>query len=98
MPQGKLKTKTNQKPPPKKSRPEITKRAKGITKKGKYNFAPKQGAQLQVHKFKKAIQKDINSRIESDIKALAIKQGEGKALKLLTSGTTKGSLVPKNQK
>jgi hypothetical protein len=64
---------------------------KGITKKGSFKTVPKKAAQFEKFKFQKAVSKTINSKIETDIKAVAIKQGEGKSLKILHSaeGTSK---------
>jgi len=82
MPQGKIKTKTNQKPPQKKIKVERG-LSKGITKKGKFDFKSKNGTKYQVQKFKKQVQTEINNRIEKDIKSLAVKQGEGKQFRTL---------------
>jgi len=83
MPQGKIKTKSN-KPVPKKKQGVV--KNKGITKKGSFKTVPKKAAQFEKFKFQKAVSKAINSKIETDIKATAIKQGEGKALKIINSG------------
>jgi len=88
MPQGKIKTKTNVKPPAKKNK--VVKN-KGITKKGRFNFSAKNGVQQQIQKFKKEIQKGINANIETEVKAIALKDQEGKPFKALTSGSTVGS-------
>ena len=37
-----------------------------------------------MQKFKKAIQKEINSKIETELKAVALKQEEGKAFKTIS--------------
>lgn len=88
MPQGKLKTKTNIKPPAKKNK--VVKKS-GILKKGRFTFTAKKTTQQQLQKFKKEIQKGINANIEESVKAIAIKDQEGKPLKSITSGKTVGS-------
>jgi len=95
MPQGKLKTKTNTKPPAKKSK--VVKKS-GILKKGRFSFTAKKNTQQQIQKFKKEIQKGINANIEEEIKAIAVKDQEGKPLKSITSGKTTGSCQKPKEK
>jgi len=91
MAQGKIKVKTNNKPPPsKKNKPVknkggVTKNKGGGVKKGKFTFAAKKNTQNQIQKFKKSIQKGINANIESELKGVALKQEEGKAFKAIGS-------------
>jgi len=81
MPQGKIKTKTNvQKPTQKK---HTVDKKKGIQKKGKFDLKSKKLVKGQVQKFQKQVQKDINARIETDLKNLAVRQGEGKLFRTL---------------
>lgn len=88
MAQGKIKTKTNTKPPAKKTKPT---KNKGGVKKGKFTFAAKNNIQLQVQKFKKSVQKGINANIESELKAVALKHQEGKAFKAINTNNQTGS-------
>jgi len=81
MPQGKIKVKTNvQKPSQKKGKVD---KSKGIQKKGKFDLKSKNLLKSHVQKFKKNVQKEINSKIESDLKNLAVRQGEGKLFRAL---------------
>jgi len=80
MAQGKIKVKSNAKPPPKKNKPV---KNKGGVKKGKFTFTAKKNTQNQIQKFKKQIQKGINANIESELKAVALKQEEGKEFKTI---------------
>lgn len=75
MAQGKLKVKTNSKPPAKKKTNH--KKDHGV-KKGKRVFAPKKQVLQQVSKFKKSIQKEINANIEAEVKQKAQRLEEGK--------------------
>jgi len=75
MAQGKIKTKTNTKPPAKKKTNH--KKDHGV-KKGKKVFAPKKQIHQQVFKFKKDIQKTINANIEAELKQKAQRLEEGK--------------------
>jgi len=84
MAQGKIKVKSNQKPPPKKNKQT---KSKGVVKKGKFTFAAKNQTKLQIQKFKKAVTKDINTKIETELKAIALKQHEGKEFHTLSTNT-----------
>jgi len=86
MAQGKIKVKTNTKPPAKKNKPV---KNKGGVKKGKFNFTAKKNTQNQIQKFKKEIQKGINANIETELKAVALKQEEGKEFKTIGGQSSK---------
>lgn len=88
MAQGKLKTKTNAKPPQKKNKPGKSNpkggvHLKGGVKKGNFKFTAKKTAQQQVQKFKKAVEKGINAKIETELKAVAVSHHEGKQFKTI---------------
>jgi len=82
MAQGKIKVKSNQKPPAKKTKQV---KNKGIQKKGKFTFASKNQTKLQIQKFKQTVTKDINAKIETELKAIALKQHEGKEFHTLST-------------
>lgn len=86
MPQGKLKVKTNTKPPQKKNKPP---KKEGGVKKGKFTFTAKNQTKQQVQKFQKTISKSINANIEAELMVKAQKAHEGKPFHTLGKESAK---------
>jgi hypothetical protein len=78
MAQGNKKNKNNSKPQQKQKNNNAKNKALSVLKKGKYVFKAKKEQHVEVQKFKKNVQKTINTHIESEYIAKASKLEEGK--------------------
>merc|ERR1739844_809371 len=90
MAQGKMKNKANSKPPQKK---KADKKEQSLRqgRKGKYVFKAKKQTHVEVQKFKKNVQKTINSNIEAEYIAKASKLEEGKPFYAINRDIAKAS-------